>query len=93
MSKSGISTEPGPSGTLKTRGLPQDDAVYVAYLRSKTPEQLRDLAVAAIAAERETGTIAPRLARGGRTVAPQGRPNWKRGPSGGMGQQVPPAPF
>ena len=37
----------------------QDDAVYVAYLRSKTPEQLRDLAVSAIAAERETGTIAP----------------------------------
>ena len=59
MSKSGISTEPGPGGTLKTRGLPQDDAVYVAYLRSKTPEQLRDLAVSAIAAERETGTIAP----------------------------------
>lgn len=36
-----------------------DDAVYVAYLRTKTPEQLRDLAVSAIAAERENGTIAP----------------------------------
>jgi hypothetical protein len=37
----------------------QDDAVYVAYLRTKSPEQLRDLAVSAIAAEREAGTIAP----------------------------------
>jgi hypothetical protein len=36
-----------------------DDAVYVAYLRTRTPEQLRDLAAATIAAERETGTIAP----------------------------------
>jgi hypothetical protein len=36
-----------------------DDAVYAAYLRTRTPEQLRDLAVSAIAAERETGTIAP----------------------------------
>jgi hypothetical protein len=36
-----------------------DYAGYAAYLRSKTPEQLRDLAVATIAAERETGEIAP----------------------------------
>ena len=36
-----------------------DDAEYVAYLRTRTPEQLRDLAVSAIAAERETGTLAP----------------------------------
>jgi hypothetical protein len=36
-----------------------DDAGYAAYLRSKPPEQLRDLAVATIAAERETAEIAP----------------------------------
>jgi hypothetical protein len=36
-----------------------DYAGYADYLRSKTPEQLRDLAVATIAAERETGEIAP----------------------------------
>jgi hypothetical protein len=35
------------------------DAVYVAYLRTRSPEQLRDLAVSAIAAERESGTAAP----------------------------------
>ncbi len=37
----------------------EDDAVYVAYLRTRTPDQLRDLAVSTIAAERETGTLAP----------------------------------
>ena len=36
-----------------------DYAGYADYLRSKTPEQLWDLAVATIAAERETGEIAP----------------------------------
>ena len=36
-----------------------DDSVYVAYLRTRTPEQLRDLATATIAAEKETGTVAP----------------------------------
>jgi hypothetical protein len=36
-----------------------DYAGYADYLRSKTPEQLRDLALATIAAERETGEIAP----------------------------------
>ena len=59
MSGSGISTDPGPGGTLQTREAAADDAVYVAYLRTRTPEQLRDLAVSTIAAERETGTIAP----------------------------------
>ena len=34
-------------------------SVYVAYLRTKTPAQLRDLAVAAIADERESGTSRP----------------------------------
>jgi hypothetical protein len=39
---------------------PRPDYVgYADYLRSKTPEQLWDLAVATIAAERETGEIAP----------------------------------
>jgi len=36
-----------------------DDSVYVAYLRTRTPEQLRDLAASTIAVERETGSIAP----------------------------------
>ena len=59
MSESGISTGPGPERDAEDPQAAADDAVYVAYLRSKTPEQLRDLAVSTIAAERETGTLAP----------------------------------
>ena len=59
MSGSGISTDPGPERDAADPQSAADDAVYVAYLRTRTPEQLRDLAVSTIAAERETGTLAP----------------------------------
>jgi hypothetical protein len=37
----------------------KDDALYVAYLRSKTPENLRDLAAATVEAQREAAKPAP----------------------------------